>query len=230
MFSVSMLFHILAGSIALLSGAVAMTARKGGPWHAAAGTWFFGSMLAMAGSGAAIAALKPERGTMMIGIFTCYLVTTSWMTARRRDGRAGTAERLGLVAALLCAATLLAFGLLARAAADGRMDSLPAVPHFLFGGVALIAAFYDASFLRRGTLTSSQRIGRHLWRMGAAMLIATTSFFFGQADEFPAALRATRLHYVPPILVVGTMIFWIFAARFGRRFGPRRTVVAGGAS
>lgn len=39
--------HIAGGTLALLSGAVAATARKGGTLHARAGAWFFAAMLVL---------------------------------------------------------------------------------------------------------------------------------------------------------------------------------------
>ena len=66
------LFHVVAGSTALLAGGAALSVRKGSALHARAGTIFFAAMLAMAGTGALIAAAKPERGTAIIGLFTCY--------------------------------------------------------------------------------------------------------------------------------------------------------------
>ena len=50
--------HIAGGSLALLSGALAVIARKGGPLHARAGTWFFASMLVL---GATASILEPFR-------------------------------------------------------------------------------------------------------------------------------------------------------------------------
>jgi uncharacterized membrane protein YfcA len=94
--------HIAAGGVALIAGAAALVARKGGRAHARSGTWFFAAMLAMAGTGSVIAFAKPERGTAMIGILTCYLVATSWMSARRRDGHAGRFEVAGFAVALAC--------------------------------------------------------------------------------------------------------------------------------
>ena len=41
-------FHVVAGSVALLSGGAALAVRKGGRLHARAGTIFFASMLATA--------------------------------------------------------------------------------------------------------------------------------------------------------------------------------------
>ncbi|HEX8064806.1 MAG TPA: hypothetical protein VF535_16535, partial [Allosphingosinicella sp.] len=180
------LFHVGAGSAALVTGAAALVVRKGGSLHSRTGTIFFASMLAMAGTGALIAALKPERGTAVIGIFTGYLVATAWTAARRREGRAQAFERAGLGVALACAAAMLSFGLLASASPTGRFDSLPAAAHYPFAVIAALAAGLDLNFLLRGRLQRHQRIARHLWRMCAALAIAAFSFFLGQQDQFPA--------------------------------------------
>ncbi|HYJ83920.1 MAG TPA: hypothetical protein VEW26_13895, partial [Allosphingosinicella sp.] len=174
------LFHVAAGSSALLAGGAALAVRKGGGVHARSGTIFFAAMLAMAGTGAFIAALRTERGTAVIGIFTVYLVATAWLAARRRDGGAGGLERAGLGVALACAAAMLAFGLAASASPTGRFDSLPAAAHYPFAFLAALAAGLDLNFLLRGRLVRHQRIARHLWRMCAALAIAAFSFFLGQ--------------------------------------------------
>ena len=224
-----MLIHIIGGSVALLSGAGALILRKGSRWHGRAGTAFFAAMLVMAGTGAVIAALKPERGTAMIGLFTCYLVATSWHTARRRDGKPGRFELIALAVVLGCAATLFTLGVLGLNDPRGRVDSLPWQVHFVFGSVAALAAAFDLSFLLRGQLDGVQRIGRHLWRMCVALLIAASSFFQGQQDEFPDAIRGLTIWYVPPLAVLAALIFWSFRVRFGAayRSWPPRRVSAG---
>jgi uncharacterized membrane protein len=213
------LFHIAAGGLALLAGAAALTVRKGGRLHGRAGTIFFAAMLAMAGTGSVMAALKPERGTAVIGLFTCYLVATSWLTARRRNGEAGSLERIGLAVALACSAAMLAFGLMASGAANGKLDGLPASAHYPFAVVAALAAALDLNFILRGKLERRQRIARHLWRMCAALFIAAASFFLGQQDEFPTALRGLPVWFVPPFLTLAIMIFWILRVRLAAAFG-----------
>lgn len=213
------LFHVVAGSAGLVAGTAALAVGKGGRLHARAGTAFFAAMLAMAGTGAAIAALKPERGTAVIGLFTCYLVATAWMTARRRDGVAGSFERTGFGVALLCAAAMLAFGLLASNSPTGRFDSLPAAAHYPFALLAALAAGLDLNFVLRGRLARPQRIARHLWRMCAALAIAAFSFFLGQQDEFPAAWRGLAIWFVPPFAVLAAMVFWLVRVRFTAAFG-----------
>jgi uncharacterized membrane protein len=211
-------FHIAAGGVALIAGAIALVARKGGRSHGRIGGWFFFAMLAMAGTGSIIAFAKPERGTAMIGILTCYLVATSWMAARRRDGRAGWSEIAGLAVAMACAAALLTIGLLGLREPDGRLDILPAPVHFPFAALALLAAALDLNFILRGEISGVQRTGRHLWRMCAAFLIAAMSFFMGQQRSMPILIQGSPLLYLPPLGVLASMVFWIFRARFSRTF------------
>jgi hypothetical protein len=219
------LIHVAGGSLALLSGAAALAVRKGRRPHAKAGTIFFASMLVLGGTGAVIAALKPERGTAVIGLFTCYLVITSWVTARRRDGEAGRFEILAFAFASACAIAFLAFGLIGAGSPSGRFDSLPAAVHFPFAAVAALAAGLDLNFLLRGRLFGTQRIARHLWRMCTALLIAAFSFFLGQQDVFPSSLRGLAIWFLPPLATFSAMLFWIFRVRFSkafRHFPPQR--------
>jgi uncharacterized membrane protein len=208
--------HVIFGSLALLAGAGALALRKGSALHARAGTAFFAAMLVMTMSGTAMAASQPERGTAAIGLLTAYLVITSWVTARHRDGRAGRFEIGAFAAALALAATMLAFGLQASASPTGRLDSLPPSAHYPFAALMALAAGLDLNFILRGRLTGSQRIARHLWRMCAALLIAALSFFLGQQDEFPEAWRGAFVWFVPPLAVFAAMLFWILRVRFAK--------------
>ena len=45
--------------------------------------------------------------------------------------------------------------------------------------------------------------------MSFALLIATVSFFPGQAKLFSKAVRGMTVLYVPHILLVGSMVFWM---------------------
>src|ERR671916_510823 len=71
--------HIAGGLAALLTGAAAAVARKGGRVHAGAGTWFAVSMLVL---GITASILEPFRsptpGSPIGGILVCYFVLTAW--------------------------------------------------------------------------------------------------------------------------------------------------------
>jgi hypothetical protein len=55
--------------------------------------------------------------------------------------------------------------------------------------------------------------------MCTAMLIATTSFFQGQQDEFPEAWQGNAWWHAPSLAVLGAMIFWLIRVRFSKRYG-----------
>jgi hypothetical protein len=219
------ILHILFGTVALLAGALGLILRKGSPRHVQAGTAFFLAMLGMAGSGALMAAFAPERGTALVGIFTCYLVVTSWGAARRRDANGRTFEWAGFAVAVGCAATFVLFSVMAAQSANGRLDSLPAAAHYPFAFVASLAALLDLNYLVRGAPSPAQRLARHLWRMCAAFLIAALSFFLGQQDEMPDWALGPWLN-LPGLLILATMVYWIFRMRFGRGLKGRPKAAA----
>ena len=77
------LLHIIGGLAGLTSGAVALSAPKGAKLHRQSGTIFVCAMLVLSASGAVMAALKPERISMIAGMLTIYLVITALLTVRR---------------------------------------------------------------------------------------------------------------------------------------------------
>ena len=93
--------HIGSGIAALAAGSAAAAAPKGGRLHARSGTGFAVSMLAL---GVTAAVLEPFRmptpGSPLVGVFVCYFILTSWVTARRRDGTTGWFEAAAAVVAL----------------------------------------------------------------------------------------------------------------------------------
>jgi hypothetical protein len=86
----------------------------------------------------------------------------------------------------------------------------------MFGVVGLLAGAGDLRVMRSGALRGAPRIARHLWRMSFALFIAALSFFIGQADELPAALRIFPLLALPVLAVLGTMLYWLWRVRFRR--------------
>ena len=226
---VPLIVHVAAGALGLATGAVALSVRKGGRAHRRWGTAFFVAMLAMAGMGGALAAVGSERGTAAVGLFTVYLLATSWAAARRRDGGLGRFERGAFWVAAGITVAMLAMGVLASTSANHRFDSLPAAPHYAFALVAAIAAAADLKLIRQGGITGAPRIRRHLWRMCTAFLIAAFSFFMGQQKVMPLWMRGSPWLFVPEALIFGSMVFWMFRTR-ARRWQGRftRAEAAGG--
>jgi uncharacterized membrane protein len=224
-YSPLLLFHICAGIAGLLSGAVAMSFRKGSRWHGMAGNVFFISMLSMSGAGAYMAFMKSQTSNIFGGVLTFYLVATAWVTARRREGGTGIFDWVALLAALAVGAGVVTYGVEAAHSPTGSKDGVPAVMYFVLGSVALLSAAGDIRMLVRGGVFGVQRIARHLWRMCFALFIASGSIFLARPQIFPALLQRTYVLVLAGVFPVILMIFWLIRVRFTntykRKWMPR---------
>jgi hypothetical protein len=219
--NILMWVHIASGILALPAGTVAVAARKGGKLHARGGTCFFASMLVLGVTAAMLEPFRSPPGSPVGGILVCYFVATSWVAARRRDGTTGRFEIIA------CAAVLIAAALMVWAGLTGASTTpVGRGPIFVFAGVCLLAGLLDLNAILRARLTHVQRISRHLWRMCVAFFIATGSFFLGQQDVMPEAVRGSPILFVLAFAPVGVMAFWLVRLRLGKGFRPARATAA----
>ena len=210
--------HISMGLVGILSGAAALSFRKGSRAHEMVGHVFFVSMLIMASMGATLAmTYSPNRGNVMGGGLTFYMVATAWATVRRRPGETG---RLEIALALLGSAVATAgytFGTMAALSPTNTLDKYPPPLYFIFGSVALLLTAFDVRMIARGGVTGAVRLTRHLLRMCLAMFMATASLFLGQPQVFPMAVRHSGLLRVPVMLVVLALFYSLIRIRLWPR-------------
>src|SRR5438552_18718241 len=90
--------HICGGTLGLVSGAAALSFRKGSRRHALAGKVFVVSMLTMAVGATCLAIQKHEPANIGGGIHTVYMILTVRLTARVTDA---TTSKVGWVVLLI---------------------------------------------------------------------------------------------------------------------------------
>ena len=206
--------HILAGSLSLVFGYVALYSPKGAALHRRAGMVFVCAMLTMSVAGVTIAAVRNVVPALNVpaGLLTAYLVITSLTTVRPPAAGSRGLHIAAMVVALAVGLTSLTFGLEA-VANGGERNGMPAFPFFMFGVVGLLASVGDLRMLRSGALTGARRLARHLWRMSFALFIAALSFFIGQADVIPKPIRVMPLLAIPVLAVLVTLLYWMWRIR-----------------
>jgi hypothetical protein len=202
--------HIASGLMAVVTGFIAAGARKGGRLHGQAGTWFFGSMLFLGISAAILEPFRePEPGSPVGPLLVCYFVGTSWVTARRRDGTTGKFEIIACALALGAAAVIASSGFAGDATTPAGRG-----PIFAFAAICLIAGLGDLNVVLRKKMSATQRLSRHLWRMCFAFFVATGSFFLGQQDIMPEAVRGSPILFAFAFAPLAIMLFWLIRIRF----------------
>jgi peptidoglycan/LPS O-acetylase OafA/YrhL len=208
----TLVIHILAGSVGLITGFIALFVVKGATVHRRTGILFVYSMVAMALAGGTMAIAKNVGVKINIpsAVLAAYLVLTSLVAVRAPTPR----TRWFTIGAMLAVIPVAAFDFIIAAdlLADDKNRAF-AVPFFAFGVLGLLAIVGDIRVLRFGPLTGSRRIARHLWRMCFALLIACLSFFIGQAKVIPEPIRIMPLLSMPMLIVVIAMIYWLWRVR-----------------
>ncbi|HEY1423424.1 MAG TPA: hypothetical protein VGF20_08225 [Candidatus Acidoferrum sp.] len=202
-------FHIGGGIIGLLSGTVAMIYRKGSRGHVVAGKVFVGSMLTMAVAAICLAVIKHQPSNIGGGVLAFYLILTAWLTVRRKDG--GTSVYNWVVVLIPVALGVLTWmnGMKVLRSGASSQDGVPVGMNFFMGTVMLLAAAGDVRMLVRSGVFGGKRIVRHLWRMCFGLFIATGSFFLGQQQVFPASWRGAPVWFVPALLPLVMLIYWV---------------------
>jgi hypothetical protein len=90
----------------------------------------------------------------------------------------------------------------------------PPTPYWIAASFAAFVAVLDLKVLLQGGIAGAHRIARHLWRMCFALLFASSNFFLGQQKGMPVSIRGSKFLYVPEIIVLGLIIFWLLRALF----------------
>jgi hypothetical protein len=212
-----LVIHIASASFAVASGYVALFARKGAPLHRRVGLVFVYAMLLMGVSASVLAIAIGRESQVGAGLLVAYFVITALTTVREPSANsrtidcvlAGVGVGMGLTGIALTVHSLLV-GVYV-------VDGSPVAPGLVVNSVLLLAGLGDLRVLRTGPLRGGQRLYRHLWRMCWAFFIATGSFFLGQADEIPAAIRYWPALFVLAFTPLLAIAYWAWRLRPRRR-------------
>ena len=228
MTTLAFVIHISGGTLALVAGTVAAFAPKGGRLHRAAGNVFFVCMLVMAAFAAYLGIVVPDQINIFIAAFTAYLVATAWLTVRRKEGAIGLSEKIGLLAAIILCAPFailsfqLATGLPPLFKSTVRFEGPVLIAIYSFTAVLAIAAIGDANTVLAGGISGAPRIARHLWRMCLGLTLAAGSAFTnGLPRLLPPPVHVTTIFFLPQLIPIGLLLFWMIRVRLTGWFGQR---------
>ena len=223
----TLIVHICAGSLGLLSGTAAMVFRKGSPRHVLAGKIFVASMLTMGVFAVYLAITRHQPNNVGGGILTVYLIGTAWLTARRKDGETSRFDWIVLLIPLALGILTWMNGIQVVRSGASSQDGVPVGMSFFMGSVMLVAAAGDVRMLMGGGVAGTKRIARHLWRMCFGLFIASGSFFLGPSNRplrllsavgigkyLSPAIFSTALYSILTVLPLILLVYWLVRVRF----------------
>jgi uncharacterized membrane protein len=214
-----LLAHIGGGLIGLLTGVVAVAARKGAPVHRLAGRLFLWSMAVayVVGAGVAPFLTVGQRPNFIAGVLALYLLVTGVGAARRRDFRARRGDAAGALVPLAVMVLGALFMVQGSQSDSGTVDGSPPQAFVMFLIVGACALGGDLNVLLRRELTAPMRTARHLWRMCTSFFMASGSLFLGQPQVFPAWFVASPLPALLAFAPLFALGFWMVRTRLAAR-------------
>jgi uncharacterized membrane protein len=208
--------HIVAGGLAIVLGAVALSAAKGATLHRKSGILFVYAMAAM-GISASILAFRNGFNANFLGGFTSvYFVITALTTVRPVSAWSSRLNLGAVVLAFALALLEIGLGVQAMASPHFMINGVPAPMVFFMAAITLMGGVGDLRVMRSGPLRGSPRLKRHLWRMCFALFIATGSFFSIRARVakiLPEPLLSAPMRALPVLLVFLTIFYWLWRLR-----------------
>jgi uncharacterized membrane protein len=190
-----LILHIVAGTLALLAGAVAIFSQKGKTVHRSGGKLFVATMTITALAAIGLSLLNPNMFLLAIGFFTLYLTFSGWIWALRMT----QAKKVSLNYLIGSFGLLSALLLLYKAfTVSNRVNIILLV----FAGIQLSMALVD--LLKK--LAIRKNTSRHISKIGGAYIAATTAFLVVNNSFLPPILA-----WLAPSLI-GT-VFIILAIR-----------------
>ena len=213
--------HIVAGALAIILGAIALSVKKGGTAHRRAGMLFVYAMIVM-GVTASILEFMKSAAVSNLGaaILSLYFVGTALTTVRSPTRWTRAIDASALTVAVLLALLMMLGGVTGISKPGLSSGGVPfrtiAVMSFILASVLLLAAAGDVRIMRSGLPRGGPRLARHLWRMCFALFIAAGSFFSIRervASVLPEPFTSGPMRALPIVLLFGAMFYWLWRVR-----------------
>ena len=197
-----LVLHIAAGSIALLTAALALATAKGGANHVRVGRVYAISMTVIFLTAVPLAMLGTDMFLLLIAVFSFYLVFAGWRFARNRRGHPRPVDWAAVVIMGLTGLGMWGYGAVLGTQGDSQWVTM-----VVFGTLAGALALADGQFYRLMTGGRSRagkmRIQRHLSNMLAGTIATVTAVLVVNVDFNPVWVP-----WILPTVVMTPLITW----------------------
>ena len=190
--------HILAGTIALLCAALAVSSEKGKRLHVLAGRTYFWGMVGIFLTAIPMSIIGSNIFLFLIAVFSFYLAFAGMRFARNRKG---VATALDLIAVNLM--ILSGLGMLILSAIFFTNDNSQYIVLLVFGFLAITLGYADFRSYKNNSATGKERISRHLTNMMGGTIAVITAVLVVNPPFEPE-----WVWWVLPTLLITPVIFW----------------------
>mgnify|MGYP001576142998 FL=1 len=193
-----LLIHILAGTIALLCAALAVSSEKGKRLHVLSGRTYFWGMATIFLTAIPMSIISSNTFLFLIAIFSFYLAFAGMRFARNRKGVATTLDWIAVSLMILSG-----LGMWILAAILFTNDNSQYIVLLVFGFLAITLGYADFRSYKNSSATGKERISRHLTNMMGGTIAVITAVLVVNPPFEPE-----WIWWVLPTVMITPLIFW----------------------
>jgi uncharacterized membrane protein YidH (DUF202 family) len=190
--------HILAGTVALLCAALAVSSEKGKRLHVLSGKTYFWGMVTIFLTAIPMSIISSNIFLFLIAIFSFYLAFAGMRFARNRKGIATTLDWISVSLMILSG-----LGMLILSAIFFTNDNSQYIVLLVFGFLASRLGYADFMSYKNNTATGKERISRHLTNMMGGTIAVITAVLVVNPPFEPE-----WVWWVLPTVLITPVIFW----------------------
>ena len=198
MLTLLLAIHVSAGTVSLLSAALALFSGKGKRLHLNAGNIYFWGMLGVFLTAIPMSMLTGNIFLFLIAVFSFYLAFAGRRFAKNRTG---LAERIDWIAVSLM--LFSGMGMWGSAVWFFTQDNSQYIVLVVFGLLALILGYADFNAHKSKTAKGKERIARHLSNMLGGTIAVVTAVLVVNVQMEPVWVP-----WVLPTAVMTPVIVW----------------------
>ena len=190
--------HILAGSVALVSAALALSTEKGKKFHVLIGKAYFWSMVIIFLTALPMSIITGNVFLFLIAIFSFYLAYSGMHFAKNRTGVPTRVDLIAVNFMFLSGVGMWILAIIFFIDNDSQFITLT-----VFGFLALFLGYGDFQTFKNQTAIGKERIAKHLTNMMGATIAVVTAVLVVNPPTNPE-----WVWWILPTVLITPVIFW----------------------
>ena len=190
--------HILAGSVALVSAALALSTEKGKKFHVLIGKAYFWSMVIIFLTAIPMSIITGNVFLFLIAIFSFYLAFSGMRFAKNRTGVPTRVDLIAVNFMFLSGIGMWILAIIFFIDNDSQFITL-----IVFGFLALFLGYGDFQTFKDQTAIGKERIAKHLTNMMGATIAVVTAVLVVNPPTNPE-----WVWWILPTVLITPVIFW----------------------
>ena len=196
--NILLVIHVLAGTIALLCSAVAVSSEKGKKFHVLSGRTYFWCMVGIFLTAIPMSIINSNIFLFLIAIFSFYLAFAGMRFAKNRKGIATTIDWIAVSLMILSG-----LGMWVLAVIYFLNDNSQYITLLVFGFIALALGCGDYISHKNKAAIGKERIAKHLTNMMAGTIAVITAVLVVNVNIEPI-----WIWWLLPTAVITPIIFY----------------------